>query len=117
VLDSTVQAKVYVFASNPDFDPFTPRLSAYVEGDDDAIEAGLEELRWLGEEVTRRGKLLEHHGAAKVTRRLATQVRGLHPTVVVFDEAHELFEHPKIGSEAGQLAIKVAKKAASAESP
>ena len=35
-----------VFASNPDFDPFTPRLSAYVKGDDDdAIEAGLAELR------------------------------------------------------------------------
>ncbi len=30
------------------------------------------ELRTLREEVTRRGKLLERHGAAKVTRKLAT---------------------------------------------
>jgi S-DNA-T family DNA segregation ATPase FtsK/SpoIIIE len=31
--------------------------------------------------------------------------------VVVFDEAHEMFEHPAFGGEAGQLAIKVVKKA------
>jgi len=112
VLDPTVELKVYVFASNPDFDPFEPRLSAYVKGDDDdAIEAGLGELRWLREEVTRRGKLLERHGAAKVTRTLATRVKGLHPMVVVFDEVHEMFEHGEFGGEAGQLAIKVVKKA------
>jgi S-DNA-T family DNA segregation ATPase FtsK/SpoIIIE len=112
VLDPTVELKVFVFASNPDFDPFAPRLSAYVKGDDDeAIEAGLGELRWLREEVTRRGKLLEKHGAAKVTRTLATRVKGLHPVVVVFDEAHEMFEHPQFGGEAAGLAIKVVKKA------
>jgi S-DNA-T family DNA segregation ATPase FtsK/SpoIIIE len=112
VLDPSVELTVFVFASNPDFDPFTPRLSRYVKGDDDeAIEAGLGELRRLREEVTRRGKLLERHGAAKVTRRLADRVKGLHPVVVVFDEAHELFEHPTFGGEAGQLAIKVVKKA------
>lgn len=111
-LDPSVELKVYVFASNPDFDPFAPRLSAYVKGDDDdAIEAGLGELRWLREEVTRRGKLLERHGAAKVTRTLASRVNGLHPVVVVFDEVHELFEHAKFGSETGQLAIRVVKKA------
>jgi S-DNA-T family DNA segregation ATPase FtsK/SpoIIIE len=112
VLDPTVELKVFVFASNPDFDPFTPRLSRYIKGDEDeAIEAGLAELRWLREEVTRRGKLLERHGAAKITRRLADRVSGLHPMVVVFDEAHELFEHSIFGTEAGQLAIKVVKKA------
>jgi S-DNA-T family DNA segregation ATPase FtsK/SpoIIIE len=112
VLDPTVELKVYVFASNPDFDPFQPRLSAYVKGDDDdAIEAGLAELRWLRDEVTRRGKLLERHGAAKVTRALATRVKGLHPMVVVFDETHEMFEHSQFGGEAGPLAIKVVKKA------
>jgi len=112
VLDPTVELRVYVFASNPDFDPFTPRLSTYVKGDDDeAIEAGLAELRGLRDEVTRRGKLLEHHGAAKVTRRLASTVKGLHPVVVIFDECHEMFEHSKHGGEAGQLAIRVVKKA------
>jgi S-DNA-T family DNA segregation ATPase FtsK/SpoIIIE len=112
VLDPTVELRVYVFASNPDFDPFRPRLSAYVKGDDDeAIEAGLGELRELREEVTRRGKLLERHGAAKVTRKLASNIKGLHPVVVIFDECHEMFEHGVFGGEAGSLAIKVVKKA------
>ena len=58
VLDPTVEIKIYVFASNPDFNPFTPRLSTYVKGDDDdAVHTGLIELRTLREEVTRRGKL------------------------------------------------------------
>jgi S-DNA-T family DNA segregation ATPase FtsK/SpoIIIE len=112
VLDPTVEVKVYVFASNPDFDPFTPRLSTYVKGDDDdAVQAGLIELRTLREEVTRRGKLLERHGAAKVTRRLATTAPGLHPIVIIFDEAHELFEHSTYGAEAADLSVKVVKKA------
>ncbi|MGH3806012.1 MAG: hypothetical protein ACRDRU_05120 [Pseudonocardiaceae bacterium] len=112
VLDPTVELRVYVFASNPDFDPFRPRLSAYVKGDEDeAIEAGVGELRALREEITRRGKLLERHGAAKVTRKLASSVTGLHPVVVIFDECHEMFEHGDFGGEAGALAIKVVKKA------
>lgn len=120
VLDPTVELRVYVFASNPDFDPFAPRLSAYVKGDDDdAVEAGVNELRRLRDDVTRRGKLLERHGASKVTRKLASSVRGVHPLVVIFDECHEMFEHARYGKEAGELAIKVVKKArkcASAES-
>jgi S-DNA-T family DNA segregation ATPase FtsK/SpoIIIE len=112
VLDPTVELRVYVFASNPDFDPFTPRLSAYVKGDDDeAIKAGLGELRRLRDEVTRRGKLLERHSAAKVTRKLASTVTGLHPVVVVLNECHEMFEHLDHGGEARSLAIKVVKKA------
>jgi S-DNA-T family DNA segregation ATPase FtsK/SpoIIIE len=54
---------------------------------------------------------LERHGAAKVTRTLASTVTGLHPKVVIFDECHEMFEHPTYGGEAGVLAIKVVKKA------
>lgn len=112
VLDPTVEIKVYVFASNPDFDPFTPRLSTYIKGDDDgAVQAGLIELRTLREEVTRRGKLLERHGAAKVTRKLASTVPGLHPIVVIFDEVHEMFEHSAYGAEAVDLSVKVVKKA------
>lgn len=77
----------------------------------EVIEAGLGELRELRDEVTCRGKLLERHGAAKVTRKLSATVRGLHPVVVVIDECHELFEHPKHGAEARVLAVKVVKKA------
>ncbi|MGH3905932.1 MAG: hypothetical protein ACRDTE_17390, partial [Pseudonocardiaceae bacterium] len=111
-LDPSVELRVFVFAANPDFDPFIPRLAKYVKGDDDqAIEAGRDELRWLREEVTRRGALLERHGAAKVTRALASRVRGLHPIVVVFDECHEMFEHREFGAEAAALAVRVVKKA------
>ena len=112
VLDPTVELKVYVFATNPDFDPFTPRLSTYVKGDDDdAVQAGLIELRMLREEVTQRGKLLERYSAAKVTRKLASTVPGLHPIVIIFDEVHELFEHSHYGAEAADLSVKVVKKA------
>lgn len=61
--------------------------------------------------MTRRGWLLERHGAAKVTRTMADRLRGLHPVVVVFDECHEMFEHPDFGSEADALAVRVVKKA------
>lgn len=112
VLDPTVELRVYVFATNPDFDPFGPRLTRYVKSDDDdAIAAGLAELRELREDVSRRGELLERHGASKVTRTLADTVRGLHPKVVIFDECHEMFEHPAHGDEARALAMKVVKKA------
>lgn len=112
VLDPSVELRVFVFAANPDFDPFAPRLAKYVKGDDDeAIKAGLGELRLLREEVTRRGTLLERHGAAKVTRTLASRVRGLHPVVVLFDECHEMFEHREFGAEAAALAVRVVKKA------
>jgi len=111
-LDPTVELRVYVFATNPDFDPFRPRLTRYVKSDDDdAIAAGLAELQELREDVTRRGELLERHGAAKVTRTLADTVRGLHPKMVIFDECHEMFEHRTYGEEARALAIKVVKKA------
>jgi S-DNA-T family DNA segregation ATPase FtsK/SpoIIIE len=112
ILDPTVELRVYVFATNPDFDPFRARLTRYVKSDDDdAIAAGLAELRELREDVTRRGELLERHGASKVTRTLADTVRGLHPKVVIFDECHEMFEHAAHGDEARALAIKVVKKA------
>ena len=112
VLDPTVELRVYVFATNPDFDPFRPRLARYVKSDDDdAIATGLAELRELREDVTRRGELLERHGASKATRTLADTVRGLHPKVVIFDECHEMFEHRTHGEEARALAIKVVKKA------
>jgi len=111
-LDTSVELRVFVFATNPDFDPFRPRLTRYVKSDDDdAIAAGVAELRELRDDVTRRGELLERHGTSKVTRTLANTVRGLHPKLVIFDECHEMFEHSTLGDEARSLAIKVVKKA------
>ena len=110
--DPLVDIAVYVMAFNADYDLMQPRLSVLVKGDDDEqILAALNELRALRDDVSRRGKLLEHYGETAVTRKLAMRDKRLRPKVRVFDECHELFEHPKYGDEAKDLAIKVLKKA------
>lgn len=114
MLDPLVEIDVYVMAYNVDYDPMQDRLRTLVKGDDDEqVEAALEALRDLREEVTRRGKLLEEMGGetVKLTRKLAEQDPRMRPRVVVFDECHELFEHKKYGPEAAELAVKVLKKA------
>ncbi|WP_309049251.1 FtsK/SpoIIIE domain-containing protein [Streptomyces sp.] len=114
ILDPLVVAEVYCMAYNVDFDPLKPRLKTLVKGDDDEdIEAALQALRNLRDEVTARGKLLELLGgdATKVTREMALQDPRMRPKVVVFDECHELFMHKEYGKEAAELAIKVMKKA------
>jgi DNA segregation ATPase FtsK/SpoIIIE, S-DNA-T family len=110
--DPLVDIGVYVMAFNADYDLMQPRLSVLVKGDEDEQAlAALNELRWLKDEVTRRGKLLEKYGETAVTRKLAQRDKRLRPLVRVFDECHELFEHKKHGEEAADLAIKVLKKA------
>ncbi|MEY9930415.1 S-DNA-T family DNA segregation ATPase FtsK/SpoIIIE [Catenulispora sp. GP43] len=110
--DPLVDIGVYVMAFNADYDLMQPRLSVLVKGDEDEQAlAALNELRWLKDEVTRRGKLLEKYGETAVTRKLAMRDKRLRPLVRVFDECHELFEHKKHGEEAADLAIKVLKKA------
>ncbi|MDX3570816.1 FtsK/SpoIIIE domain-containing protein [Streptomyces sp. ID05-47C] len=114
ILDPLVIVEAYVMAYNTDYDPLKPRLKTLVKGDDDEdIEAALNALRHLRDEVTMRGKLLEElgDGATKVTRELALKDPRMRPKVVVFDECHELFMHKEYGKEAAELAIKVMKKA------
>ncbi|MDX3708773.1 FtsK/SpoIIIE domain-containing protein [Streptomyces europaeiscabiei] len=114
ILDPLVIVEAYVMAYNTDYDPLKPRLKTLVKGDDDEdIEAALNALRQLRDEVTMRGKLLEElgDGATKVTRELALKDPRMRPKVVVFDECHELFMHKEYGKEAAELAIKVMKKA------
>ncbi|MEV4864264.1 FtsK/SpoIIIE domain-containing protein [Streptomyces ossamyceticus] len=114
ILDPLVIVEAYVMAYNTDYDPLKPRLRRLVKGDDDEdIEAALNALRSLRDEVTERGKLLEElgEGATKVTRELALKDPRMRPKVVVFDECHELFMHKEYGKEAAELAIKVMKKA------
>ncbi|WP_335982437.1 cell division protein FtsK [Streptomyces sp. CA2R106] len=114
MLDPLVDIDVYVMAYNIDYDPMKPRLRTLVKGDEDEqIEAALEALRDLRDEVTERGKLLAELGGddPKLTRELAERDPRMRPRVVVFDECHELFMHKKYGEEAAELAIKVMKKA------
>ncbi|MGW3200692.1 zonular occludens toxin domain-containing protein [Streptomyces sp. NPDC001118] len=114
ILDPLVEAEVYVMATNVDYDPLRPRLKTLVKGDDkEQLEAALNRLRSLTNEVTERGKLLEELGgeSPKLTRELALKDPRMRPRVVVFDECHELFMDKDYGKEAGELAIRVMKKA------
>ncbi|MFF9153850.1 zonular occludens toxin domain-containing protein [Streptomyces sp. NPDC014846] len=114
ILDPLVEAEVYVMATNVDYDPLKPRLKTLVKGDDkEQLKAALDRLRSLTTEVTERGKLLEELGgdSPKLTREMALKDARMRPRVVVFDECHELFMDKDYGKEAGELAIRVMKKA------
>ncbi|MER7927054.1 cell division protein FtsK [Streptomyces sp. NPDC096057] len=113
MLDPIVEIDVHVLAYNSDYDPMRPRLRSLVKGDDDEhIVAAMDTLRALASEVSRRGQELERIGTdTKVTREMAERDPSMRPRIVVFDEVHELFGHPKHGKEAKELALKVTKKA------
>jgi DNA segregation ATPase FtsK/SpoIIIE, S-DNA-T family len=84
-------------------------------GDDDVIEQALLALRDLREQCTKRAatiKQLPKHLCPenKVTPQLAANKHlGLRPLVVAIDECQELFTHPDLGKEAGDLAERVIK--------
>jgi DNA segregation ATPase FtsK/SpoIIIE, S-DNA-T family len=113
-LDPTAELWVFVMGESPDFDPFTPRLSRYRMGMDDAVaEAALTALADLLEEMERRGRTLgEQPGRPpKVSRKLADRRElGLHPLVCAIDECHELFQHPRYGKRAAEMAVRLIKR-------
>ncbi|WP_333736352.1 cell division protein FtsK [Streptomyces sp. IBSBF 2806] len=113
MLDPLVEIDVHVLAYNSDYDAMRPRLRSLVKGDDDEhVVAAMDTLRALAGEVSRRGQELERIGTdTKVTREMAERDPSMRPRIVVFDEVHELFGHPKHGAEAKELALKVTKKA------
>lgn len=111
-LDPLAELNVFVFAGNGDFDSFAPRLAVYRKGTgDDVIETAVARLYALNDEVGRREARLAELGAKKVTRGLAEAHRDLRPVVVLFSECHELFGHAGHGGVAGELAVKVIKRA------
>jgi S-DNA-T family DNA segregation ATPase FtsK/SpoIIIE len=113
-LDPTAELWVFVLGESPDFSPFAPRLTRYRMGMDDAVaEAACTALADLAEEMEERGKTLgaQPGQPPKVSRRLADQRGlGLHPLVVAIDECHELFQHPKFGKRAAELAVRIVKR-------
>ena len=111
-LDPLAELNVFVFANNGDFDAYTPRLSVYHKGIEDAtMAAAVGRLHELYEEVGRREARLADLGAKKVTRGLAAAHEDLRPVVALFSECHELFGHPDFGEQAAELATKTAKRA------
>jgi len=113
-LDPTAELWVFVMGEATDFDPFRPRLARYHMGMDDSVaEAAMQALEDLLAELERRGKVLgEQPGKPpKTSRRLADKRGlGLHPLVCAIDECHELFQHPKFGKRAEELAVRLIKR-------
>ncbi|WP_211239402.1 hypothetical protein [Actinokineospora inagensis] len=113
-LDPTAELWAYVMGESPDFEPLAPRLSRYRVGMDDSVAAdAVTALEDLLAEMERRGKILgEQPGRPpKVSRRLADNPRlGLHPLLMAIDECHELFQHPRYGKKAEELAVRLIKR-------
>ena len=113
-LDPAAELWVFVLGESPDFDPFTPRLTRYRMGMDGAVaQAACDALAELASEMEERGKTLgaQPGRPPKVSRRLADmRGLGLHPLVCAIDECHELFQHPRYGKRAAELAVRVVKR-------
>lgn len=113
-LDPTAELWAFVLGESPDFEPFAPRLARYAMGMDDVVaEAATQALADLVSDMEQRGKVLgEQLGRPpKVSRRLADKRDlGLHPLVCAIDECHELFQHPKYGKHAAELAVRLIKR-------
>ena len=107
LLDPLVEADVFVFAENADYDPLTPRLRTLTTGaEPENITACAELLKDLFSDLAVRGKALQEHGERKVTRALAEKDHRLRPRIVVIDECQNLFlsEH---GDMAEELVVKL----------
>jgi S-DNA-T family DNA segregation ATPase FtsK/SpoIIIE len=81
--------------------------------DDTVAHAAVTALEDLLTEMERRGRVLgEQPGRPpKVSRKLANRPGlGLHPLVCAIDECHELFQHPKFGKQAAELAVRLVKR-------
>jgi len=118
LLDPTVELKIAEYKGTGDFLDMEPLCSTYVCGlSDEDMTAGLAILNWGLAEAERRGKRIKEayvRGEAperKVTPELAAKPgSGLHPIVIVIDEAHELFGDSTVGKEAGLAAERLAKR-------
>lgn len=112
-LDPTVEFKIAEFKGTADFGDFAEAglCSSYVCGvDDEALEAGAEIVKWGLAEAERRGRRIRafrEQGRApegKVTPELAAEPgSGLHPVIILIDEAHELLVNPEVATAAERL--------------
>ncbi|GGK09558.1 cell division protein FtsK [Pilimelia anulata] len=117
-LDPTVELKIAEYKGTGDFLDLAPLCSTYICGlADDDFAGGLAILNWGLAEAERRGKRIKaayERGEAperKVTPELARRPgSGLHPIVIVIDEAHELFGDATVGKEAGAAAERLVKR-------
>lgn len=117
-LDPTCELKIVEYKGTADFGDLAHLCSTYACGvDDTALAAGMSMLAWGLAEAERRGERIRkarERGEApegKVTPELAARPgSGLHPVVMVIDEAHELFGDPTVGKEAAVAAERLIKR-------
>jgi S-DNA-T family DNA segregation ATPase FtsK/SpoIIIE len=117
-LDPLVELKICEYKGSGDFIDLAPLCSTYVCGlSDQDFADGLGVLLWGLAEAERRGKLIraaKERGEApqgKVTPELAARPgSGLHPVMIVIDEAHELFGDSEVGKQAGSAAERLVKR-------
>jgi S-DNA-T family DNA segregation ATPase FtsK/SpoIIIE len=117
-LDPTVEIKIVEYKGTGDFLDLAPLCSTYACGlSDEDFATGLAVLNWGLAEAERRGKRIKEaylRGEAperKVTPELARKPgSGLHPILIVIDEAHELFGDSMVGKDAAGAAERLAKR-------
>ncbi|WP_405149400.1 hypothetical protein OG589_14390 [Sphaerisporangium sp. NBC_01403] len=112
-LDPATEYKIAEFKGTGDFTDFYEAglCSEYYCGvDDEALEGGARIISWGLAEAERRGKRIKRfreQGLApegKVTPELAAMPKsGLHPVVIVIDEAHELLPNAEVADAAERL--------------
>lgn len=113
-LDPTVELQIFVPDSNFDFEAFRPRCSVYVMGaEDEKIEQICLALEDVVVDIQVRGELLVRYEQEQVTRELASRGIGLHPKLVLLEEAHLGYGHPKFGARiaaADEMIVRLGRK-------
>ncbi|MEU9870678.1 FtsK/SpoIIIE domain-containing protein [Actinomadura sp. NPDC048021] len=118
-LDPTCEMWIYELKGSGDVEAVKPVCHRYVSGDDDEhCKAALDGLKALEKEMKRRKAIIkelplsEVPNGRKVYPHLAARRElRLHPLLAIFDEAHTLFEHPKYGKAAAEVAGRLIRKA------
>jgi S-DNA-T family DNA segregation ATPase FtsK/SpoIIIE len=111
-LDPRVEIRVYIPDANYDYESFKPRLARYLMGaEPELVTAIADDLQGLVGEIQRRGELLIEHEEPEVTPALANADVGLHPILVVLEEAHIAFREPRV-AEAVETVVRLGRKRA-----
>jgi S-DNA-T family DNA segregation ATPase FtsK/SpoIIIE len=113
-LDPTAELKIAEFKGTADFGDLADLCTTYVCGvDEQALQEGADIIAWGLAEAERRGRRIRaarERGEApegKVTPELAAKRgSGLHPVVILIDEAHELFGWSKDAARDAERLIK-----------
>ncbi|MEU0793780.1 FtsK/SpoIIIE domain-containing protein [Amycolatopsis sp. NPDC005961] len=99
ILDPLVDVDVFVFAENNDYEALKPCLKTYSPGaGEDNVNAALDHLQALYDDLTERGRLLQKHNVSSVLeagREIVAKEPGLRPRIVVLEECQRLFRQDK----------------------